>query len=132
MSLLTRLEAAARLTALASGLVLFGFAVMELCNDAIGLISLEVMGEIAAWRMANSSKLVVRHPKIVWMIGDTCASLPLRRSAKSSARASAVYGGTPAASWARFASSGVTFTYWIVFPVAAESFAATSAIMRPG
>lgn len=49
--MLTRLEAAARLTALASGLVLFGFAAMELCNDAIGLVSLEAMGKIAAWRM---------------------------------------------------------------------------------
>src|SRR5436190_20215054 len=54
--------------------------------------------KIAALRVANSPKLVARNPKIVWMIGETCASLPLRRSAKSSARASAVYGGTPAAS----------------------------------
>jgi adenylate cyclase len=45
-----RLEPIARLTALVSGLVLFAFAAAELCNDAIGLVSLEAMGDIAAWR----------------------------------------------------------------------------------
>lgn len=47
-----RLQQTARLTALVSGLVLFAFAAAELCNDAIGLVSLETMGEIAAWRTA--------------------------------------------------------------------------------
>src|SRR5260221_8466551 len=46
------LEQTARLTALVSGLVLFAFAAVELCNDAIGLVSLETMGDIAAWRTA--------------------------------------------------------------------------------
>src|SRR4051794_17912050 len=45
-------ERIARLTALFSGLVLFAFAAAELCNDAIGLVSLETMGDLAAWRMA--------------------------------------------------------------------------------
>jgi len=45
-----RLGPIARLTALVSGLVLFAFAAAELCNDAIGLVSLETMGDIAAWR----------------------------------------------------------------------------------
>jgi adenylate cyclase len=40
------------LTALVSGLVLFAFATAELCNYAIGLVSLETMGDIAAWRTA--------------------------------------------------------------------------------
>jgi len=47
-----RLEQAARLTTLVSGLVLFVFAAAELCNDATGLVSLETMGDIAAWRTA--------------------------------------------------------------------------------
>ncbi len=47
-----RLEQTARLTALVSGLVLFAFAAAELCNDAIGLVSLEAMGDIAARRTA--------------------------------------------------------------------------------
>ena len=47
-----RLEQATRLAALVSGLVLFAFAAAELCNDAIGLVSLETMGDIAAWRTA--------------------------------------------------------------------------------
>jgi adenylate cyclase len=47
-----RLEQTARLTALVSGLVLFAFAAAELGNDAIGLVSLEAMGDIAAWRTA--------------------------------------------------------------------------------
>jgi adenylate cyclase len=42
----------ARLTALVSGLVLFVFAAVELCNDAIGLVSLETMGDLAAWQTA--------------------------------------------------------------------------------
>src|SRR2546421_12518596 len=46
--------------------------------------------KMAALRLANSSKLVGRHPTSVWMRGETCASLPLRRSPKSSASASAV------------------------------------------
>jgi adenylate cyclase len=46
------LERIARLTALVSGLVLFAFAAAELCNDAIGLVSLETMGDLAAWRTA--------------------------------------------------------------------------------
>jgi len=32
--------------------VLLAFAAAELCNDAIGLVSLEAMGDIAAWRTA--------------------------------------------------------------------------------
>ena len=83
--------------------------------------------KIAAFHLANSSKLLARRPRIPWMIGETCASLPLRRSAKSSARASAMYGGTPAARLARVASSGVTLMYWMLFPVAVESLCATSA-----
>lgn len=47
-----RLEQTLHLTALASGLVLFAFAAAELCNDAIGLVSLETMGDIASWRTA--------------------------------------------------------------------------------
>ena len=47
-----RLEQAARLTALVSGLALFVFAAAELCNYATGLVSLETMGDIAAWRTA--------------------------------------------------------------------------------
>src|SRR4051812_45842333 len=47
-----RLEQIARSIALVSGLVLFAFAATELCNYAIGLVSLETMGDIAAWRMA--------------------------------------------------------------------------------
>ena len=47
-----RLEQTARSLALVSGLVLFAFAALELCNNAIGLVSLETMGEIAAWRTA--------------------------------------------------------------------------------
>src|ERR1700722_16861563 len=47
-----RLEQFARLTALISGLVLFAFATAQLCNDAIGLVSLETMGDIAVWRTA--------------------------------------------------------------------------------
>ena len=47
-----RLEQAARLIALVSGLALFAFAAAELCNYAIGLVSLEAMGDIAAWRTA--------------------------------------------------------------------------------
>jgi adenylate cyclase len=45
-----RLERTARLTALVSGLVLFAFAAAELGNDAIGLVSLETMGDLAEWR----------------------------------------------------------------------------------
>jgi adenylate cyclase len=45
-------EQFARLTALISGLVLFAFATAQLCNDAIGLVSLETMGDIAVWRTA--------------------------------------------------------------------------------
>ncbi len=70
----------------------------------------------AAWRRANSSKLVARQPKIVGMTGETWDSFPLRRSAKSSSRPSARNGGTPAASRARFASSGLTLTYWTCRP----------------
>jgi adenylate cyclase len=47
-----RLARIARLTALASGLVLFAFAAAELCNDAVGLVSLETMGDIATWQTA--------------------------------------------------------------------------------
>ncbi|MBN8992999.1 MAG: 2Fe-2S iron-sulfur cluster binding domain-containing protein [Rhizobiales bacterium] len=47
-----RLEQIARSTALVSGLVLLAFAAAELCNDAIGLVSLEAMGDVAAWRTA--------------------------------------------------------------------------------
>ncbi|HEY3678611.1 MAG TPA: adenylate/guanylate cyclase domain-containing protein, partial [Bradyrhizobium sp.] len=47
-----RLARIARLTALVSGLVLFAFAAVELCNDAIGLVSLETMGDLAAWQTA--------------------------------------------------------------------------------
>jgi adenylate cyclase len=47
-----RLERTVRLTALVSGLVLFALAAAELCNDAIGLMSLETMGDIAAWQTA--------------------------------------------------------------------------------
>src|SRR5438046_1260714 len=52
-----RLEQTARLTVLVSGLVLFAFAAAELCNDAIGLVSLETMGDIAAWRTALTRSL---------------------------------------------------------------------------
>ena len=47
-----RLERTVRLTALISGLVLFALAAAELGNDAIGLMSLETMGDIAAWQTA--------------------------------------------------------------------------------
>jgi adenylate cyclase len=47
-----RLERIARLVALVSGVVLFAFAAAELCNDAIGLVSLETMGDISAWQTA--------------------------------------------------------------------------------
>jgi adenylate cyclase len=47
-----RLARIARLTALVSGLVLFVLAAAELCNDAVGLVSLEAMGDIAAWQTA--------------------------------------------------------------------------------
>jgi len=52
-----RLEQTLHLTALVSGLVLFAFAAAELCNDAIGLVSLETMGDIAAWRTALTRSL---------------------------------------------------------------------------
>jgi hypothetical protein len=42
---------------------------------------------------------------------------------------STVWGGAPAARCARLASWGATFTYRIVLPVAAVSFAATSAMV---
>lgn len=41
-----------RLSALASGLILFAFAAIELVTDAIGLVSLETMGHVAEWRDA--------------------------------------------------------------------------------
>jgi adenylate cyclase len=41
-----------RSSALASGLVLFAFAAVELITDAIGLVSLETMGHVATWRDA--------------------------------------------------------------------------------
>lgn len=44
------LEHGARQVALISGLVLFAFAAAELCNEAVGLVSLETMGLIAEWR----------------------------------------------------------------------------------
>jgi adenylate cyclase len=47
-----RIERIARLTALASGLLLFAFATLELLTDAIGLVSLETMGHVAEWRDA--------------------------------------------------------------------------------
>jgi adenylate cyclase len=47
-----RLERIARLVALVSGVILFAFAAAELCNDAIGLVSLETMGDISAWQTA--------------------------------------------------------------------------------
>jgi adenylate cyclase len=47
-----RLEQIARLVALASGLVLLAFAAAELCDNAIGLVSLEAMGNIAEWQAA--------------------------------------------------------------------------------
>src|SRR5437763_4353680 len=53
--------------------------------------------KMAAFRLANSSKLVGRHPNSVWLMGETCDSLPLRRSPKSSSSASTVYEGIPAA-----------------------------------
>ncbi len=46
------LERGARLTVLVSGVVLFAFAAAELCNDAVGLVSLETMGDLASWRTA--------------------------------------------------------------------------------
>src|SRR5262249_46855721 len=85
--------------------------------------------KIAAWRWANSAKEVGRIPKTSGITGETCASLPFLRSANNSARASAMYGGIPAASCARFASSGGTLTYRICFPVAVESLSATSAML---
>lgn len=45
-------ERTLRLSALASGLVLFAFAAVELVTDAIGLASLETMGHVATWRDA--------------------------------------------------------------------------------
>src|ERR1700683_4778777 len=72
--------------------------------------------KIAAFRAANSAKLVGRRPRILGVIAETLSSLPLRRSANSSTRASARYGGTPLASAAFLASSGAMLTYRIVLP----------------
>jgi adenylate cyclase len=47
-----RLERIARLVALVSGVVLFAFAAAELCTYAIGLVSLETMGDISVWQSA--------------------------------------------------------------------------------
>src|ERR1019366_8687616 len=53
----------------------------------------------AALRLANSSNEVGGRPSSEPASGQTFASLPLRRSANNSNRASARYGGIPAASW---------------------------------
>jgi len=45
------MERAGRIVTLISGLVLFLFAAMELCSDAVGLVSLQTMGDIAAWQL---------------------------------------------------------------------------------
>src|SRR5260221_2066019 len=47
-----RMERAGRNVAFISGLVLFAFAAVELCSDAVGLVSLQTMGDIAAWQLA--------------------------------------------------------------------------------
>lgn len=47
-----RMERAGRILTLISGLVLFLFAAAELCGDAVGLVSLQTMGDIAAWQLA--------------------------------------------------------------------------------
>ncbi|QPF90218.1 2Fe-2S iron-sulfur cluster-binding protein [Bradyrhizobium commune] len=47
-----RMERAGRIVTLISGLVLFLFAAMELCSDAVGLVSLQTMGDIAAWQLS--------------------------------------------------------------------------------
>ncbi len=52
IALASRIERIARLTALVSGLALFVFAAAELCTYAIGLVSLEAMGDLAALQMA--------------------------------------------------------------------------------
>jgi adenylate cyclase len=46
------MERAGRIVALISGLILFLFAAAELCSDAVGLVSLQTMGDIAAWQLA--------------------------------------------------------------------------------
>lgn len=45
------MERACRHVTLISGLVLFLFAAFELCGDAVGLVSLQTMGDIAAWQL---------------------------------------------------------------------------------
>lgn len=47
-----RLERTGRKIALISGLVLFFFAAIELCIYAVGLVSLQTMGDLAAWQFA--------------------------------------------------------------------------------
>ena len=47
-----RLSPVVRRVALTSGLLLFACVAVELCNAAIGLVSLEAMGNLAAWRSA--------------------------------------------------------------------------------
>src|SRR5258705_859456 len=61
-------------------------------------------------RLANSSNEVGGRPSNAPASGHTFASLPLRRSANNSNKASARCGGTPAASLACRASSGGTLT----------------------
>jgi adenylate cyclase len=46
-----RLERVGRNVALISGLVLFVFAAVELCSDAVGVVSLQTMGDLAAWQL---------------------------------------------------------------------------------
>src|SRR5689334_5870106 len=46
-----RMERTGRIVSLISGLVLFVFAALELCSDAVGLVSLQTMGDIAAWQL---------------------------------------------------------------------------------
>lgn len=45
-------ERVMRLAALSTGLILFALAFVELATDAIGLVSLEAMGQVATWRDA--------------------------------------------------------------------------------
>ena len=60
-----RLAPIVRNVALTSGLLLFACVAVELCNAAIGLVSLEAMGSFAAWRSA------VLPPRIVALIFTT-------------------------------------------------------------
>jgi len=69
-----RLERIARLVALVSGVILFAFAAAELCNDAIGLVSLETMGDISAWQtafMRSSTGVALFFACVVSHVGTT-------------------------------------------------------------